>query len=94
MRTVGQAHKLTTTIGRLHFNKTTANNMRERGKPNQPNLDQRYFALVVSFNAMAGGQMYPISSQMPVPPIAPPPLYNGNVWRKFIFMCSPGTGYT
>ena len=59
--TVGQPLRLTTTIGRLHFNETTANNMRKRGKPNP---DQRFFALVVSFNAMAGGKMYPISSQM------------------------------
>ena len=28
------------------------------------------------------------------PGIAPPPFYNAKTWRKFIFTCSPGTGYT
>ncbi|CAL8115850.1 unnamed protein product [Orchesella dallaii] len=46
------------TVGRLHFNETTSNNMRKKGKPNP---DQRYFYLVVSFNAHStDGGIYPI----------------------------------
>ncbi|EDV29520.1 uncharacterized protein TRIADDRAFT_18287, partial [Trichoplax adhaerens] len=37
-----------TTLGRLHFSETTANNMRKKGKPNP---DQRYFCLVVALYA-------------------------------------------
>lgn len=36
------------TVGRLHFNETTSNNMRKKGKPNP---DQRYFYLVVALQA-------------------------------------------
>uniref|UniRef100_A0A673A5A3 Myelin regulatory factor like n=1 Tax=Sphaeramia orbicularis TaxID=375764 RepID=A0A673A5A3_9TELE len=37
------------TLGRLHFNETTANNMRKKGKPNP---DQRYFQMVVGLYAV------------------------------------------
>ncbi|KAG8439675.1 hypothetical protein GDO86_005739 [Hymenochirus boettgeri] len=37
------------TVGRLHFNETTANNMRKKGRPNP---DQRYFMLVVGLYAV------------------------------------------
>ena len=35
---------------------------------------------------------WPGTNQWYVSTIAPPPLYNANMWRKFIFTCSPGTG--
>lgn len=43
------------TVGRLHFNETTANNMRKKGKPNP---DQRFFNLVVSLQAHCGDTTY------------------------------------
>ncbi|XP_076328774.1 uncharacterized protein LOC143234966 isoform X2 [Tachypleus tridentatus] len=46
-----------TTVGRLHFSETTANNMRKKGKPNP---DQRYFYLVVSICAHVGDQIFPV----------------------------------
>lgn len=45
------------TVGRMHFSETTTNNMRKKGKPNP---DQRYFCLVVSFNAHCGENSYMI----------------------------------
>ena len=45
------------TVGRLHFNETTANNMRKKGKPNP---DQRFFNLVVSLQAHCGETAYTI----------------------------------
>ncbi|XP_012942289.2 myelin regulatory factor, partial [Aplysia californica] len=45
------------TVGRLHFNETTNNNMRKKGKPNP---DQRYFLLVVSLHAHSGDSDYMI----------------------------------
>ena len=45
------------TVGRLHFNETTANNMRKKGKPNP---DQRFFNLVVSLQAHCGDTTYTI----------------------------------
>ncbi|EDQ92338.1 uncharacterized protein MONBRDRAFT_13645 [Monosiga brevicollis MX1] len=47
------------TIGRLHFAETTANNMRKKGRTNP---DQRYFNLIVTVAAEAGGQLYAIAS--------------------------------
>ncbi|XP_034534964.1 myelin regulatory factor-like protein, partial [Notolabrus celidotus] len=41
------------TLGRLHFNETTSNNMRKKGKPNP---DQRYFQMVVGLYASVGGE--------------------------------------
>lgn len=50
-----------TTIGRLHFSETTANNMRKKGRPNP---DQRYFFLVVSLCArLTNGQLVIVASQ-------------------------------
>lgn len=48
-------------IPRLHFNETTANNARKRGKQNP---DQRYFALVCTLVAQAGdrGETFPLVS--------------------------------
>ncbi|XP_072125388.1 myelin regulatory factor-like protein [Mobula birostris] len=43
------------TLGRLHFGKTTVNNMRKKGKPNP---DQRYFMLVVGLYALSQNQSY------------------------------------
>ncbi|XP_072341194.1 myelin regulatory factor-like protein [Scyliorhinus torazame] len=43
------------TLGRLHFDETTANNMRKKGKPNP---DQRYFMLVVGLYAASQNQNY------------------------------------
>ena len=45
------------TVGRLHFNETTSNNMRKKGKPNP---DQRYFYLVVALQAHCSDGIYPI----------------------------------
>ena len=45
------------TVGRLHFNETTANNMRKKGKPNP---DQRFFNLVVSLQAHCGEETYTV----------------------------------
>lgn len=45
------------TVGRLHFNETTANNMRKKGKPNP---DQRFFNLVVSLQAHCGDTTYTV----------------------------------
>ena len=45
------------TVGRLHFNETTANNMRKKGKPNP---DQRFFNLAVSLQAHCGDATYTI----------------------------------
>jgi len=45
------------TVGRLHFNETTANNMRKKGKPNP---DQRFFNLVVSLQAHCAETTYTI----------------------------------
>lgn len=45
------------TVGRLHFNETTSNNMRKKGKPNP---DQRYFYLVVALQAHCADGVYPI----------------------------------
>jgi hypothetical protein len=50
------------TVGRLHFNETTSNNMRKRGKPNP---EQRYFALVVKLLARtASGKLYPVAAMI------------------------------
>lgn len=49
--------KVTTTVGRLHFSETTSNNMRKKGRPNP---DQRFFNLVISVEAQAGGQWFPL----------------------------------
>ncbi|XP_035708827.1 myelin regulatory factor-like protein isoform X4 [Folsomia candida] len=45
------------TVGRLHFNETTSNNMRKKGKPNP---DQRYFYLVVALHAHGPDGNYPL----------------------------------
>lgn len=45
------------TVGRLHFNETTANNMRKKGKPNP---DQRFFNLVVSLQAHCGDTTFTV----------------------------------
>lgn len=50
------------TVGRLHFNETTANNMRKRGKPNP---EQRHFALVVKVMAKTDkGNLYPVAAMI------------------------------
>ncbi|XP_053441920.1 myelin regulatory factor-like protein isoform X2 [Nycticebus coucang] len=49
------------TLGRLHFSKTTANNMRKKGKPNP---DQRYFMLVIGLYAAHQDQLYLLSAHI------------------------------
>jgi hypothetical protein len=52
--------ELRTSVCRLHFTETTANNMRKRSKPNP---DQRYFAVMASLMAIVDGDTeYPIAS--------------------------------
>lgn len=74
------------TVGRLHFNETTSNNMRKKGKPNP---DQRYFYLVVSFNAhCTDGASYPImahSSQRIIVRVSGKPMVIAYYfWNNFI----------
>ena len=49
------------TVGRLHFSETTSNNMRKKGKPNP---DQRYFMLVVAFQAHCGNEVHMIAAHV------------------------------
>lgn len=49
------------TLGRLHFNETTSNNIRKKGKPNP---DQRYFQMVVGLYAAVKEEKFLLTALM------------------------------
>ncbi|XP_046647538.1 myelin regulatory factor-like isoform X2 [Daphnia pulicaria] len=76
------------TVGRLHFNETTANNMRKKGKPNP---DQRFFNLVVSLQAHCGDTTFCViahSSERIIVRASNPGMFENEVeqnWQRGTF---------
>ncbi|XP_045029018.1 myelin regulatory factor isoform X2 [Daphnia magna] len=76
------------TVGRLHFNETTANNMRKKGKPNP---DQRFFNLVVSLQAHCGDATFTViahSSERIIVRASNPGMFENEVeqnWQRGTF---------